>query len=326
VRGKLPFGIAAVALFAALTAGCTSTTSSTQFSPKQSWTDKLASGFKSGSSKLAAMGTPDDHIERENILAPKKKPSPGPYVALGELQERQGDVAAAEAQFQKALAIDPNYLPAMLAYAHLEDRQRNFQAALRFYNRALKKHHDNASVHNDMGLCLHRHNKLNDAAKSLSEAVERDPDSKLYRANLAAVYVDQGKTSEALEQLVHAHGQPVGHYNLAYLLMQKKETTAALHHFKEAARLDPTFGEARQWVAQLAPPVNQFSPAVPQQPAVMVARREPSAPYAPGSIVAGGARSPYPNTVAPTAGGTYPETGQAGTSRLPGSNGPTIYR
>ncbi len=316
----------AVALLAALTAGCTSTTSSTQFSPKQSWTDKLASGFKSGTSKLAAMSAPDDGIERENILAPKKKPSPGPYVALGELQERQGDIAAAEAQLQKALAIDPNYLPALLAYAHLEDRQRNFQAALRHYNRALKKHDKNASVHNDMGLCFHRHNKLNDAAKSLSKAVELDPDSKLYRANLAAVYVDQGKKSEALDQLVHAHGQPVGHYNLAYLLMQKKETAAALHHFKEAARLDPTFGEARQWVAQLQPPVNQFSPALPQQPPVMVARREPATPYAPGSIATGGAQSPYPNTVAPASGAAYPVVGQAPTSRLPGSNGPTIYR
>ncbi len=324
MRGKLPFWIATVALLPALAAGCTSTISSNQFAPKQSWTDKLASGFKSSAGKLAAMGTPDDGIERENILAPKKKPSPGPYVALAELQERQGDIAAAESQLQKALAIDPNYLDGLLAYAHLEDRQRNFQAALRYYNRALKKHGKNASVHNDMGLCFHRHNKLNDAAKSLSKAVELDPDSKLYRANLAAVYVDQGKTAEALEQLVHAHGQPVGHYNLAYLLMQKKETAAALHHFREAARLDPTFGEARQWVAQLAPPTNQYTPAVAQQPVAMVARREPHPQYAPGSIAAGGAASPYPNTQA--AGNSYPATGQAGTSRLPSSNGPTIYR
>ncbi len=316
---KLSFWTLAVALLPALTAGCTTSTTAQSTFPKQSWTDKLASGFKSGTGKMAGLGAGQSEIESESILAPKKKPSPGPYVALAELQERQGKVAAAEAQLQRALDIDPNHLGALLAYAHLEDRQRNFQAALRYYNRALKKHGKDASVHNDMGLCYHRHGKFDEATRSLSKAIELDPGSKLYRANLAAVLVDQGKPSEALAQLIHAHGAPVGHYNLAYLLMQKKETAAALHHFREAARLDPTFGEAQQWVAQLAPQDQRTMPAVAQQPVTMVARREPQAPYAPGSIANGAPASPYPNTGAPA-------SGQAGMSHPPASPSTGVYR
>lgn len=312
----MSFWMLAGALLPALVAGCTTTTAQSTF-PKKSWTEKVTSSFKSGTSKVAGMVAPRSDIESESILAPKKKPSPGPYVALAELQEQQGNIAAAETQLQRALDIDPNHLGALLAYAHLEDRQRNFQAALRYYNRALKKHGKDASVHNDMGLCYHRHSRFDDAATSLSKAIELDPSSKLYRANLAAVLVDQGKPSEALAQLVHAHGEPVGHYNLGYLLMQKKETAAALHHFRAAARLDPTFGEASQWVAQLAPPDQRTVPIAAQQPVTMVARREPHAPYAPGSIANGGPTSPYPSTAAPM-------TSQDGMNRLPAS--PNVYR
>jgi Tfp pilus assembly protein PilF len=322
VRGKLSFWIAAAALVPALAAGCTSTAvQSNSTFPKQSWTDKVSSGFKSGASKMAAMVAPKSDEKSESIFAPKKKPSPGPYVALAELQEQQGNIASAEVQLKKALSIDPNHLGALLAYAHLEDRQRNFQAAERYYQRALKKHGKNASVHNDMGLCYHRHNKLFEANQSLSKAVELDPDSKLYRANLAAVLVDQGKNSEALEQLVQAHGQPVGHYNLGYLLMQKKDTASALQHFQEAARLDPTFNEARQWVAQLGAPQQRGVPIVTQQPATMVARREP---YAPGSIATGG-QMPYPAANGQASGASYP-VAPAGTNSAPTPGTPGVYR
>jgi Tfp pilus assembly protein PilF len=316
--------MAVAALAPVLAVGCTSAaTQSNSTFPKQSWADKLASGFKSGTSKVAAMGGAKDETS-ESIFAPKKKPTAGPYVALAELQEQQGNIAGAEEQLKKALAIDPNHLGALLAYAHLEDRQRNFQAAERYYQKALKKHGKNASVHNDMGLCYHRHNKLPEANKALTRAIELDPDSKLYRANLAAVLVDQGKSPEALEQLVHAHGQPVGHYNLGYLLMQKKDMAGAMQHFQEAARLDPTFNEARQWVAQLGTPPQQQRgmPVAPQQPATMVARREP---YAPGSIATGG-QYPYPGANGQVNGASYPAAGPAGMNGAPTGGAPGIYR
>ena len=60
----------------------------------------------------------------------------------------------------------------------------------------MKKHSKDASVHNDLGLCYHRRGMLPEATKALQKAVELKPDSKLYRNNLAAVYVDQGKNKE----------------------------------------------------------------------------------------------------------------------------------
>jgi tetratricopeptide (TPR) repeat protein len=107
-------------------------------------------------------------------------------------------------------------------------------------------------VHNDLGLCYHRRGKLPEATRELKRAVELEGDNKLYRNNLAAVYVEQDNESEALAQLTAAHGKSVGHYNLGYLLMQKNNRQGALQHFQMAAQIDPGLVAARQWVTRLS--------------------------------------------------------------------------
>src|SRR5262249_5095535 len=153
-------------------------------------------------------------------------------VAIAEVNEHAGEYDVAETQYKKALDIDANNLEALLGYARLEDRRHNFDAAMKLYQRAMKKHSRDASVHNDMGLCYQHHEKLPEAAKSLQRAVELSPDRKLYRNNLAAIYVEQGKSTEALSQLTVAHGEAVANYNLAFLLMKKQNNAAALVHFR----------------------------------------------------------------------------------------------
>jgi Flp pilus assembly protein TadD len=303
VFGNLRFSWAAAALLPALAVGCAASPARPG-GPQQSWTEKVSASVKGGTAKLATAVAPKPATAPDNSLQPNKKAGPAVYVALAEMHERNGNIEEAETQLRKALAVDPNHLGALMAYAHLEDRQRNFLAATRYYQRALKKHSKNATVHNDLGLCYHRHGKLEEAAKALRTAVELEPHKKLYRGNLAAVLVDQSKTNEALAQLVEAHGQPVGHYNLAYLLVQKKDMAGALAHFQRAAQLDPAFTPAHQWVAQLSRGP-QYGPTAAASPAALMARRDPQGGYAPGSTgrtaypAAAGAPPAYPPYAAP---------------------------
>lgn len=315
VRGKRCLPLAAVALGAALSVGCTTTTVKRppQTFQSKSWTEKVADSFKGGTDRLtSSLTSKQTQPGTANTLKPDKEPGPAIYVAWAELQEQGGNIQEAETQLRKALAIDHNHVGALLAYAHLEDRQRNFQAALKYYNRAIRKHSKNATVHNDLGLCYHRHNKLNEAAEELAKAVQLEPDQKLYRDNLAAVLVDQGKGSEALTQLIEAHGQPVGHYNLGYLLVQKHDMPAALAQFRQAAQLDPSFDEARKWIVQLSRPARP--PVATASPAPMLAQRQPPRPgYPPNQVAPGGAAAGYPSPANPTANPAgnryYPPTG-----------------
>jgi Tfp pilus assembly protein PilF len=331
VRGELRLCLATLALVSALATGCVTATKAPTLSEPTSWSSKMSAGLKNSTGKLAAMVARKPQLGTDNGFSPNRKPRPRVYVAMAEMHEDLGNVAEAETQLRKALALDKNHLGALLAYARLEDRQRNFQSAEQYYQRALKKHSKNALVHNHMGLCYHRHGKLPEAASALSKAVELQPDEKLYRDNLAAALVDQGNIPQALAQLQMAHGQPVGHYNLAYLLVQKRDHAAALHHFQQATQLDPSFTEAQQWVAQLSAPAHQVGPTSPGQPAAMIARRGPIAPYAPGSIAPGGVAAQVPSTGGRYAGPQYPvqsgppRTAQGtGNQRLPSSEQPLI--
>jgi tetratricopeptide (TPR) repeat protein len=249
-----------------------------------SFAEKVGDGVKSGTSKMVALVSPKPAPGSGAPSPPSAKPGPGVFVALAEMQERSGNVEEAETQLRKALAMDANHLGALVAYGHLEDRRGNFEAATKYYQRALKKHPKEASAHNDLGLCYHRRGMLPEAVKSLQTAIELQPHRKLYRDNLAAVLVDQGKPTDALVQLSAAHGEAVGNYNLGYLLAQKKNKSAALYHFRKAAEKDPSLTAANEWVAQLSggagaggPPSTPGPPAI-QRPPVIVAQRPVNPP------------------------------------------------
>jgi tetratricopeptide (TPR) repeat protein len=287
-----------VSACAAFATGCVSTAN--RPSPQQSWTEKLGSSVKNGTSKLAAAVKPKPELGVEVEPNSNKKMGAGVFVAMAEMHERSGNIEEAETQLRKALAIDPNHLGALMAYGHLEDRQKDFSSALKYYQKAARKHPKVATVHNDLGLCYHRQGKLKEAAKSLRTAVELESHRKLFHDNLAAVLVDQGRPNEALAELTAAHGEAVGNYNLGYLLVQKRDRQAALYHFHRAAELEPSLVAAQQWIATLSP----SGPRV----GTMVAQRDPRAGYAPVAAPpaypqtsTGMPTAPYPNTGAPPA-------------------------
>ena len=277
---KLIRKLAVAASLCALAGGCASTTTKTGAKP--SFTESITTSVKSGANKVTAALTPKPSPPEETSGFKDPKPTPSLYLAVGQLAERSGKLEEAETNYRKALALDSSYLPAMLGLAHLEDGRKNFDAADALYHRAVKKHPKEAMAHNDLGLCYHRQGKLKEAAKSLQTAVELQPSKHLYRDNLAAVLVEQGRNEEALKQLCSAHGDAVGHYNLAYLLAQRPDPRPSLPYFQLALEKDPNLTPAREWIAQLAPQAmvpRQPMPAPPQgwvppgQPQIMTAQQ-----------------------------------------------------
>ncbi len=237
---------------------------------------KVGTSVKSGSSKVAAALSPNRDNTDGATQSPNGKPGPGVYVAMAQISERGQNFTEAEAQYKKALSMDSSHLGAMVGMAHLEDRRGHLEAATKLYLKAAKKHPKDASVHNDLGLCYHRRGMLPEATKSLERAVKLQGESKLYRNNLAAVLVERGMTKEALNELIVAHGESVGHYNLAYLLEQKADHKTALTHFQVAAQKDPSLLAAQQWVARLSTPEGQGGTqyaAAPQYPRRNMLRR-----------------------------------------------------
>lgn len=224
---------------------------------QQSWGESISSGFKQGIDKLASPftakktaavpGPEDDAV----ALRSKAKPGVELFVAMARLYEQSGRLAEAGQQYQMALKDKPDHLPALLGYAQLKDHLGKQDEALQLYQRAAKTHPREASVQNNMGLCCARMGRLDDAAAALSQAVQLDPKNPLYRNNVAAVLVDQGRLREAFEQLRQVHGDAAAYYNVGYLLNKKGQSQAALQHFSQALRADPSLEPAQRWVEYL---------------------------------------------------------------------------
>lgn len=173
------------------------------------------------------------------------------YLSAARLYENQGEFEAAAGQYRKALEASPKSLPALLGYARLQDRENKFDEATRLYKKAISAYPQSATAYNDLGLCQARHKQPEAALESVQKAVQLEPTNKLYRNNAASVLVDMGRSTEAFEHLVLAHGEAVAHYNLGFLLYQRDKKEFASQQFALAVEKDPSLAPARDMLNRL---------------------------------------------------------------------------
>lgn len=119
----------------------------------------------------------------------------------GAMYERQKNYTAAEEEFRKVLAMNPengavlNYLGYMLA-----DRNVRLDEAMKMITKALDRDPNNGAYLDSLGWVLFRQNKLSEAEQKLRKALEvmsRDP---TVHDHLGDVYFKEGKIKEAIGQ------------------------------------------------------------------------------------------------------------------------------
>ncbi len=236
----------------------------------QSWTGSIASGIKQGADKLGNLVNPkpqpstsspkDDPVSLKN----PGKPGPELNVAVARFYQERGRPAEAAEQFQLALKANPDYLPALLGYAQLQDEVGQSEEALRLYQRAASVHPLQAPVYNNMGMFYARRGRLDEAVAAMTRAIRLEPKNPRYRNNIATVLVEQGRLAEAFGQLRDVYGDAAAYYNVGYLLNKKGQTQAALQHFELALRADPSMAPAQRWIAYLQRTTTQAR--LPQHP------------------------------------------------------------
>lgn len=231
----------------------------------QSWFG--GSSKKSFTTQSASTASPEDTTMIPASWFAKKKASPDLYVATARLAESRGDFEGAAAQYEKVLKDSPDYVPALLSYAHLQDHQNKLAEATKLYERAVKANPKEAGAYNDLGLCYARRGMATEALTNLGKAVQLQPDKALYRNNLACVLVDQHRLDDALVHLRAVNTDAVANYNMGILLEQRKQDMVAQTYFQRALQLNPSFAEARQWSEQLAKRQSALAQSGQQGPA-----------------------------------------------------------
>ncbi len=119
---------------------------------------------------------------------------------LGSVFERLNDIDAAERQFQRVLAADPQHAAALnyLGYM-LADHELRLDEALGYIERALDQDPHNGAYLDSLGWAYFKLNKLELAEKSLVLAIQINEGDPTILEHLGDLYVRKGDRSSALD-------------------------------------------------------------------------------------------------------------------------------
>lgn len=171
------------------------------------------------------------------------------YLGLGHYHLIHGDRRAAVDNYEKAIALAPESVPALSALGALltamgrpDEGQVHLERAWR-----LKPHL--AATHNNYGLALLRAGRLAEAADRFREAVTIEPDEAQYHANLGAALVEQKEFAAAVSALraaVRLAPREIGYrYQLGMGLTELGEHAEAVEVLRAARQLNPDDVRAR---------------------------------------------------------------------------------
>jgi tetratricopeptide (TPR) repeat protein len=145
--------------------------------------------------------------EREWLALHQRFPKePGYLLDLGGCRERAGDADGAIEAGRRALAIAPDWAPALnfLGYV-LADHGRELEAARRHIERALEASPDNGAYVDSFGWVLYRLGRLDEARAQLERAVLLTGGDPIVHEHLGDVYRDLRLMTEAREQYRRSH-------------------------------------------------------------------------------------------------------------------------
>lgn len=202
----------------------------------------------SSAKPFAGQGAP-----KNAATASKGDPKPRPqfYITMAQLQVRKDDLRGAEANFQKALSLDPKCVAAYAGLGRIYDTQHDYLKAEKTYQAGLKAHPKSVLLWNDLGLCHAHAGRLDAAIKAFEKAVSLAPENSMYHNNLGTVMAMAGMPEEALGHFGLAVGPADAHYNVAYLLKQRGLHEQAVPYLKKALQLNPQHAAAANLLAQL---------------------------------------------------------------------------
>ncbi|MBK5910876.1 hypothetical protein CCR85_05135 [Rhodothalassium salexigens] len=136
-------------------------------------------------------------IARDLADAPER-PALSPILE-GLAYVRDGDMAAAEDRFQRALDIEPGNNMAVLSMAVIRQRQGNTEEAERLLRQGLTAGEADDSLLPALVKVLLSQGRLDDAVDVLARQIDSQPDSVIARGLLSRIRLAQGQPDEAAE-------------------------------------------------------------------------------------------------------------------------------
>lgn len=148
-----------------------------------------------------AQGAPDNAVDIYRQLENSYPENPQIAVLLGRVLVQQNQPVAARAEFQKALRVQPDCVPAVEQLVELDLAQKQYAAALQRVQQLVVRDPNLALSQLLLGTTLAAGGETTQAESALNKAIKLQPDSQAAYLLLAQLYVQAGQSGKALEQL-----------------------------------------------------------------------------------------------------------------------------
>lgn len=188
-------------------------------------------------------------------IAVAKGVYPEAWLNLGVLEKGAGDLAAARAAYEKAIAQRPGYAAAWQNLAKLREAANDTAGAEEAYRRALELDPGYASAWLSLGQLRSAQGRTAEAIEDLKRAVAARPRHEAAQLSLGVAYARAGRTEEAIQAyralLEHAPRYGSAWFNLGLSLQAAGRLPEAREALGRAAELDAGHAPSRRALAEI---------------------------------------------------------------------------
>jgi tetratricopeptide (TPR) repeat protein/S1-C subfamily serine protease len=176
-------------------------------------------------------------------VAPSPQPATNPdyELAIPHLQKRDFDQALP--LLEKAVAANPNLVPALADLGFAYNEKRLFDKAIPCFKKVIELEPKHVNAHNNLGAAYNGMGLYDDAIPCFKKAIELDPDHATAHSNLGFAYKGKKLYDQAIpcfEKMVELDPQNViAHSNLGVTYNEKRLHDKAIACFKRVLELDP---------------------------------------------------------------------------------------
>jgi len=144
-----------------------------------------------------------DKAKKQYLVSVEKAPKAlQPLMALGLIYERENNYKQAQEFYEKALKINPDFVPAANNLAFLYAQHGgNIDVALNLAQKAKEKMPEDPNVSDTLGWIYYKKNVFGTAIPYLKEAAEKIPNQPVVRYHLGMAYYKNGNHDLAKQEL-----------------------------------------------------------------------------------------------------------------------------
>ena len=197
--------------------------------------------------------------------APKPRISPKTHMAAGRMLERQGDLAAAIQQYQKALAFDPGMVQAYNRLGAVYQKLERFEDAESYFRKGIHANPDSAILRNNLGFCYLQQGDYAAAEGAFRAALEKSPQFNKARMNLGIALARSLRLKDSAIEFSRVVPTEAAYYNVAVICCDMEEYAHAERALRESLAANPAYAPARRQLRALA---RQSGNAVPPSPVI----------------------------------------------------------